>query len=167
MEFFGIEYITEPALFKYLTIFDFESICVQEESFINTHKAKRIGKHIPILVSISSNLLSEPFFLCNSSSSSRYLFISALENIALQIKAKMKNLFFDFDTTIQIKMGSVLEKLTQRHNRRKQTDLDDCDNESCTSTQFSQIQKKQLINVQGHLEGYCNVLSIIGSNSAK
>ena len=79
----------------------------------------------------------------------------------------MKNLFFDINTTIQIKLGSVLGTPTQRHNRRKQTGLDDCDNESCTSTQFSQIQKKQLIDVQGHLERYCNVLSIIGFNSAK
>ena len=45
--------------------------------------------------------------------------------------------------------------------------MDDCDNESCTSTQFLQIQKKQLIDLQEHLEHYCKVLPIFGFNSAK
>ena len=60
-----------------------------------------------------------------------------------------------------------MEKLTQRHNRREQADLEDCGNEICTSTQFLQIQKKQLIDLQEHLERYCNVLPIFGFNSAK
>ena len=79
----------------------------------------------------------------------------------------MKNLFFDIETTISIKRGSILENFTQRHNRRKQAHLDDCDNETCTSTQFLQIQKKQLIDLQEHLERYCNVLPIFGFSSAK
>ena len=44
-----------------------------------------------------------------------------------------------------------------------QAALDDCDNETCTSTQFLQIQKKQLIDLQ---ERYCFVLSVFGFNSA-
>ena len=60
-----------------------------------------------------------------------------------------------------------MEKLTKRHNRWEQADLDDCDNETCTSTQFLQIQKKQLIDLQEHLEHYCNVLPIFDFNSAK
>ena len=64
----------------------------------------------------------------------------------------MKSLFFDIKTTINLKLGSILENLTQRHNQREQADLDDCHNETCTSTQFLQIQKKQLIDLQEHLE---------------
>ena len=45
--------------------------------------------------------------------------------------------------------------------------MDDCDNETCTSTQFLQIRMKQLIDLQEHLERYCNVLPIFGFNSAK
>ena len=60
-----------------------------------------------------------------------------------------------------------MEKLTQRHNRREQADFDDCDKETCTSTQFLQIQRKQLNDLQEHLEQYCNVLPIFGFNSAK
>ena len=94
-------------------------------------------------------------------------FIGALENLALQSKAVMKILFFDIKTTIKVKMGSILKKLTQRHNRREQADLDDCDDETCTSTQFLQIRRNQLIDLLEHLERYCNVLSVFGFNSAK
>ena len=168
LDFFGIEYTHEQTLLKILAIFHFESICVQEESFEDTHTTKWIGKHIPILVSISSNLLKEPIFLCNSDPHHLVTsFIGALENLALQKKAILKNLFFDIETTTNIKLGSILEKLTPRHNRREQAHLDDCKNETCTSTQFLQIQKKQLIYLQEHLERYCNVLPIFGFNSAK
>ena len=168
LDSFGIEYSHEQTLFRNLAIFDFESICVQEKSFKDTDTTKWIGKHIPISVSISSNLLKEPIFVCNSDLHHLVTsFIGALENLALQSKAIMKNLFFDIETTINIKLGSILEKLTQRHNRREQAHLDDCDNETCTSTQFLQIQKKQLIDLQEHLELYCNVLPIFGFNSAK
>ena len=54
---FGINYTSEQKLFKNLTIFDFESICVQEETFRDTITTTWIGKHVPISVSISSNLV--------------------------------------------------------------------------------------------------------------
>ena len=142
LDSFGIEYTNEQTLFKNLANFDFESICVQEESFKDTDTTKWVGKHIPISVPISSNHVREPISLYNS-----YLhhlvtsFIGALENLALQSKSIMKSLFFDIKTTINIKPGSILEKLTQGHIRRKQADLDDCDNETCTSTQFLQLQQ--------------------------
>ena len=66
LDSFGIEYTNEQTLFNNLARFDFESICVQERSFKDTHTTKWIGKHIPISVSISSNLVEEPIFLCNS-----------------------------------------------------------------------------------------------------
>ena len=90
--------------------------------------------------------MEEPVFLCNSDP--HHLvesFIGALENLACQSKAKMKNLFPDIETTIKIKLGNILEKLTQRHNRREHARFDmsqyDCNNEICASTQFLHIQK--------------------------
>ena len=168
LDSFGIEYTNEKTFFKNLAIFDFESICLQEESFKDTDTTKWIGKHIPISVSIPSNLVKEPIFFCNSDPFHLVIsFIGALENLALKSKTILKNLSFDIETTINFKLGSILEKLIQRHNRREQADLDDCDNETCISTQFLQIQKKQLIDLQEHLERYCNNLPIFGFNSAK
>ena len=131
LDSFGIKYTSEQKLFKNLAIFDFESICVQEETFRGTITKTWIGKQVPISVSISSNLKEEPIFLCKSDPHHLVAsFIGVLENLASQGKTKMKNLFLDIETAMKIKPGSILEKLTQRHNRREQADLDDCDNET-------------------------------------
>ena len=127
-----------------------------------------IGNHNPISVSISSSLVKGPFFLCNSDPHHLVIsFIGALENLALQSKTIMKKLFLVIKTTIKIKLGGILEKLTQRHYRREQAALDDCENKNCTSTHFVQIQKKQLIDLQECSDRYCTVLPIFGFNSAK
>ena len=44
---------------------------------------------------------------------------------------------------------------------------DDCENEICASTQFLQIQKNQLIDLEETLERYCNILPVFGFNIAK
>ena len=143
---FGIKYMSEQKLFKNLAILDFESICVQEESFKDTNTTTWIGKHVPLSVLISSNFVEEPIFLCNSDPHNLVAsFIGALQNLASQSKSKMITLFLDIETTIEIKLGSILEKFTQRHNRRESARFDmsqdDCDYEVCASTQFLLIQR--------------------------
>ena len=172
LDSFGIKYTSEQKLFKNLAIFDFESICVQEETFRDTNTTTWIGKHVPISVSISSNLVEEPILICNSDPHHLVAsFFGVHENLASQSKAKMKNLFPDIETTIKNKLGNILEKLTQRHNRRESARFDrsqdDCDNEICASTQFLQIQKSQLVDLQESLERYCNVLPVFGFNSER
>ena len=112
--------------------------------------------------------MREPIFLCNSDPlHPDTSFISALEKLALQSKPIKENLFPDIETMIKFELGSILKKLTHRHNRREQAKLDDCDDKTCTSNQCLQIRKKQLIDLQEHLERYCNVLPVFGFNSAK
>ena len=60
-----------------------------------------------------------------------------------------------------------MEKLNQRPIRHEQGSLNDGDIERCASTQFSKLQKNQLIQLQKHLERYCNVLHVLDFNSAK
>ena len=141
----GIKYTSQQKLFKNLAIFGFESICVQEESFKDTKTTTWIGKHVPISLSISSNFVEEPIFLYNSDPQHLVsLFIGTLEDLASQSKAQKKLFFLEIETTIKIKLGSILEKLTQCHNRQEQADLDVCDNGYCASTQFLQMQKKSI-----------------------
>ena len=146
LDSFGTRYTSEQKLFENLAIFDFESICVQEETFRDTNTTTWIQKHVPISVSISSNLVEEPVFLCNSDPHHLVAsFIGALENLASQSKPKMKILLLDIETTTKTKLRSILEEVNQRHNRRERARFDmsqdDCDNEICASTQFLQIQK--------------------------
>ena len=142
LDSFGIKYTSEQKLFKNLAA----TVCVLEETFRNTNTTTWIGKHVPISVPISSNLVEEPLFLCTSDP--HHLvpsFIGASENLASQSKAKMKNLFLDIETTVKVKLDNILEKLTQCHNRREHASFemsqDDCDNKNCAQTHFLQIQK--------------------------
>ena len=81
--------------------------------------------------------MEEPTFLNNSDPHHLVSsFIGTLEGLASQSQAQGKLLFPNIETTITIRLGSILEKLTQRHNQREQPDLNDCDNKICASTQF-------------------------------
>ena len=111
-------------------------MCVQQESFKGTKTRTWIGKNIPILVPFSQTLWkdickSDPHHLAVS-------FIGSHENVASQSKAKLKKLFVDIETTVNVKLDSILEKLDQRHNRREHARFDmsqdDCDKENCAST---------------------------------
>ena len=149
-DYFGIEYTNEQSLFKNLAIFEFESICAQDESFRDTETTKWIKKHIPISASISSNLVKEPIFLCNSDP--HHLLTSFIGALKIYLSKKNEKLFPDIKTTIKIKLGSILGKLTQRHKRREQADSDDCDNKTCTSTQVLHIQKKPILVNERNIE---------------
>ena len=58
LDSFDIQYTDEQKLFTNLAVFDFESICIPEEKFKYTETTTWIGKHVPISVSISSNLIA-------------------------------------------------------------------------------------------------------------
>ena len=86
----------------------------------------------------------------------------------------MKSSFIAVETAIKIKLSSVWEQLNQRHNQREQViDFEDDEflNETAQekelSTQFLQMQKNPLIDLQEHFERYCKTLPIFGFNSAK
>ena len=106
---------------------------------------------MPKSVSISSNLIPEPIFLC--SANPHHLissFITALEGLATQSKAQMKLTFIEVETAIKIKLCATLELLNQRRNRAERVSnfADDCieeEDEKDLSTQFLQMQKNQLL----------------------
>ena len=145
LDAFSIPHINEHKLFKNLAIVDFESICVKEESYKQTETTTWIGKHVPISVSISSNLIPEPTFLCNANPHLLISsFISAPEGLATQIKALMKLNFIEVETAIKTKLCALLEQLNQTHNRVSNF-VDDCiveeKEEEDLSTQFQQMQR--------------------------
>ena len=154
LDTFNIPYREDQKFFLTLAVFEFESICVKEETYKETEITKWVGKHVPILVSILSNLITEPIFLCNSDARQLVLsFVSALEGLATQSEAQKKLGFVEVETAIKIKLSSILEQLNQRHNQRERVvDYDNDEYFSQTaeekelSTQFPQMQKNQLID---------------------
>ena len=174
LESFGIQYTDDQKLFSNLAVFDFESICIPEEKFKNTDTTIWIGKHVPISVSISSNLLAELIFLCKSNP--RYLvesFSDAVESLATQSKAQMKLKFLEIETAIKSKLTRTLETLNERRCRNQRIFefedhcFEDDNEEKDASKQFLQMQKNQLIELPEHLERYCDVLPVFVFNSAK
>ena len=174
LDAFKIPYIKEQKLLKDSAIFDFESICVKEaNSCKQTETTTWSGKQRPILVSISSDLIPDPIFLCNANPYHLISsFITALEGLATQSKAQMKLNFIEVETAIKIKLCAILEPLNQRRNRadRVSNFVDQCfveEEEKDLSTHFLQMQKNQLIDLLEHFERYCNLLPVFGLNSAK
>ena len=174
LDSFGIQYTDNQKLSTNLAVFDFESICIPEEKFKNTDTTTWIGKHVPISVSISSNLLTMPIFLCNSNPRDLVeSFIDAVEGLATQSKAQMELKFLEIETANKSKLSRTLESLNERRCRNQRVfdfedhSFEDDNEEKDASTQFLQMQKNQLIELQEHLERYCNVLPVFGFNSAK
>ena len=85
LDSFNILYFDDQKLFKNMAIFDFESICVQKDKLRDTHTTTRIGKHVPISVPFSSNLIEQQNYLCNSNYRALVeSFVDALDGLAIQ-----------------------------------------------------------------------------------
>ena len=173
LDSFGIQYTDDQKLFNNLAVFDIESICIPVEKFKNTETTTWIGKHVPISVSISSNLIAKPIILCNSNPRDLVeSFIDAVEVLATRSKAQIKLEFLEIEPAIKSKLARTLESLNERRCRNQRVFdfedhcFEDDNEEKDASTQFLQMQKNQLIELQEHLERYCNVLPVFGFNSA-
>ena len=120
LDSFGIQYTDDQKLFTNLAVFDFESIFIREEKFKNTETTTWIGKHVPMSVSISSNLIAEPLFLCNSNPRDLVeSFIDAVEGLATQSKAQTRLKFPEIETAIKSKLTRTLETLNERRCRNQ------------------------------------------------
>ena len=143
LDSFDIQHTDDQTLFTNLAVFDFESISIPEEKFKNTKTTTWIGKHVPISVSISSNLMAEPIFLCNSNPRDLVQsFIDAVEGLATQSKAETKLKFLEIETAIKSKLTRTFDPLIERryHNQRvfefKDHCFEDDNEEKDASTQF-------------------------------
>ena len=79
--------------------------------------------------------------------------------MATQSKAQLNLRFFEVETAIKIKLSSNLEQLNQRHSQRERVidyDNDEYFNDTAEekelSTQFLQMQKNHLIDLQEHFD---------------
>ena len=145
---------------KNLAVLDFESICVPSNELKDTNTTTWIGKHEPISVSISSNLLQEPIFLCNKDPKTLIVsFVEALEELASRSKAEMLQKFSSIENAIKTRVSSIFEKLNGRKDEStplfefQYIEAEEID----MSTQFLQIQKK--IN----FSNYNNILNVMSA----
>ena len=115
LDSFDIQYTDDQKFFSNLVVFTLESISIPEEKVKNTETTTWIGKHVPISVSISSNLTAMPIFLCNSNPRDLVeSLIDAVECLATQSKAQMKLKFLEIEIAIKSKLTRTLESLNER-----------------------------------------------------
>ena len=132
-----------------------------------------IGKHVPIPVSISSNLIEQRIFLCKSDPRAVVgSFVDALDGLASQSKTQTKLNVLEIETSVNSKLNQFFSALG-RHRCRKEPVLEiedegiEEEDERDLSTQFLQTQKSQLLDLQDDVEIFCNVFLVVGFNSAK
>ena len=146
LESFGTSNTDDEKLVKNLKIFDFESICAQEDNFRDTHSTAGIGKQLPLTVSISSNLIEEAIFQCNSNrKDSVESFVDALDGLATHNKIQLKLKFLQIVTSVKRKLNQVFSTLNQLRCR-KQPVLefeDECIEKAgrCVDTAFTDIKE--------------------------
>ena len=148
LEGFNLPVSEDNKLFNNLAIFDFESICVPTEELKETQTTTWIGKHVPISVSLSSNLIDEPIFLYNTDQQNLIIdFVSKLELLAEKSKLEMRTKFQDTEVAVNERMKKIFDQLNERgkNNSSKKLEYEDeCiddSGEADMSTQFLQIQK--------------------------
>ena len=106
-------------------------------------------------MSISSNLLQKLIFLCNKDPKTLIVsFVEALKELASKSKAEMLQ---------NSKVNSIVEKLNERKNEN--TPMFEFQNieeeeEIDMSTEFHQIRKNQLLELQQHFERYVNTVFV-------
>ena len=117
-------------------------------------------------MSISSNWMQEPIFLCNRNPCDlQSTFIDAWKILATQSKTQTESSIVQNENTRKIGLAHILEKLNQRRCHFVAIEAEDDASEN-SSTQSLQMQKNQLIGLQELFERWCNALPILGFNSA-
>ena len=160
----------ELSSFSHLIILSFESITLPDNTIRNTELTPRIRKHVPISVSISSNLLTQPIFICNEDplQLSRD-FVSCLANIAekstLLIWEKLQN----FTSRLEENYWLPRDKDPVRENEGLVNDDAETDEEDEEDSNFTRDRRelKVLSSLRQDLENYYNTIPVFGCNSSR
>ena len=163
---FSITYPEDYTLFRNFVVFDFEAICVQSVEANNTLTTSWIGTHVPVSVSISSNLLEEPVFLCKNDPNSLIIsFVAQLETLAAKNKADLRPKFLAAEAEIKTRLSDVSSRLQIISETQPNISSEKDDSNAIKS--FLRIQQKQLLDLQRHFNNYIDNLPVFGFNSGK
>ena len=115
LEEVGIHVPHNLRLFKNLAVFDFESICVPNNDLNNTDTVTWIGKHIPISVSLSSNLIKDPVFVCDQDPAKLVKeFVKNLELLADRSKEQMNTKMKPYMNILDGRIAAINREIAKR-----------------------------------------------------
>ena len=157
---FDIEVADGDTFFNKFAVFDFESNCVKNSKLVDTKTTTWVGKHETVSVFITSNILKEPIFICNTEPHSLVSpFVKTVESLAEKNKLEMNLKFPDIASRIKEKLERVLSAINTKRRQlsngkepqERLVDMgDDDEDEISVSTQFVLTQKNKLIELQQH-----------------
>ena len=183
----GIQVPPKDRLFQNLAIFDFESICqpnTNDNVLKNTTTTTWVGKHVPISVSISSNMIDGTIFVCNNNPMILVeQFCAELKKLqeksAKRVEKQFDAVFKELDDLI-----FAVKRETRSRDIDKISETADSSDElpdlpgSPTNSEYASdlkiesdtILKKLLTMYEGirkKLEKYCSTLPCFGFNSSR
>ena len=102
----------------------------------------------------------------------RISFVEDIEDLANKSKSEMRAKFSSFEAIIRARVNAICENLKKRKDQNASTfecedERTEEDDEADMSTQFLQMQKNQLLDIQQQFERYVNNLPVFGFNSGK
>ena len=166
----------ELRLFSHLIVFDFESITVPDNTLRNTDLTSWIGKHVPISVSIASNLLKDPIFICNEDPYQLIFdFVSSLTNIAEKSTLIMREKLNAFVLELEEKYWAV-RQLVPVKDKQVPTGVEDLfDNEAEPDEKEEEeleirrlrCELKMLSKLRQDFENYYSTIPVFGFNSSR
>ena len=168
---FNIRYSDDWKLFKNRAIFEFESICVQEDKVRDTILQLGMVSTSPISGSITCNSIEQSIFSCNSNPGALVeSFVDALEALATQSKTQMKLIFLETETSVKNRLNQFFSALNQRrsqqtsvgiwrqvYRRRRRA--------RCVNTVFTKTKKVNFLICRVLCKRFCYVFAVFGFNS--
>ena len=140
-------------LFNNFAVFDFEPFCVKNSKLVDTETITWVGKHEPISVYITSNLLEKLIFICNTEPHSPVsAFVNSLESLTEKNKLEMNLKFHDTATRTKEKLERVLSDINTKKRQSSNGNepqerlvgmVDDDEDEISVSAQFLLTQKEK------------------------
>ena len=119
--------ITRNKLIQNVAIFDFESNCMTIEKLKPTETITWIGKHEPISMSISFNLLDKPIFKCDKDPQSLITeFVVNLDFWRNKNKAEMLSKFLETKNNIKKRLHTIRNEQNSFNKGEAREYKDEC-----------------------------------------
>ena len=132
----------------------------------NTVTTSWIATHVPVLVSISSNLKDEPVFLCENDPNRHIIsFVAQLETLIVKNKADLRPKFLAVEAEIETRLSDVSSRL--QLISETQPNISSETGDSDATKNFLRIQQYQLLDLQRHFNNYVDNLPVFEFNSGK
>ena len=155
-------------MFDNFAVSDFESICVAEKNSTDTNSGENvptawIGRHEPISVSISSNLIEKPILKCESET----------KKLVEQIEDTLQDLAANSENDMRMRLKDVstafCDKITDNSDAMFSDETEVTKNLGFpppgSRKKFLDKKKNVLLNLQSSLQDSISTIPVFGFNS--